>query len=72
MKTRLIALASAGAAMVAAPVMANAAVADRSAAPIEGEQELGGSILIAVLAVAAVVAGIILISDDDDEEATSP
>lgn len=68
MKTRFVALASAAAAMVALPVMANAAVADRAVAPVEGEQELGGSILIAVLAVAAVVAGIIIISDDEEPE----
>lgn len=71
MQKRLIALTSAAVAMVATPMVANAAVAQRSAAPVEGEQELGGSILIAVLAVAAVVAGIIIISDGDDE-ATSP
>lgn len=65
MKKRLIALGSAAAAMVAAPIAANATVATRSAAPVEGEQELGGSILIAVLAVAAVVAGIIIIADDE-------
>ena len=70
MKTRLIALASAAAAMVAAPVAANTAVS-RSAAPVEGEQELSGgtNVIIALLAIAAVVAGIILIADD---EPTSP
>ena len=67
MKTRFIALAGAAAAMIATPVVANAA--GRTAAPVEGEQELGGSILIVLLAVAAVIAGIIIIADD---EPTSP
>lgn len=66
MKKRFVALATAATAMVAAPVVANAAVASRTAAPVEGEQQLGGSILIAVLAVAAVVAGIIIIADEDE------
>ena len=67
MKTRLIALTSAAAVMVAAPVVANAAGAVRGTAPVEGEQSLGGSgLLIALLAAAAVIAGIIIIADDDN------
>lgn len=64
MKKRFVALATAAATMVAAPIVANAAPAVRAAAPVDGEQELGGNILIAILAVAAVIAGIIIIADD--------
>ena len=71
MKTRFIALTSAAAVMVATPVVANAAAANRDAAPIEGEQNLQGrGLIIAVLAAAAVIAGIIIIADDNNNPAS--
>lgn len=65
MKKSYIVLTGAAVAMVATPVIANAATANRAVAPIEGEQGLGGSLLIALLAAAAVIAGIIIIADDN-------
>lgn len=65
---RAIALGTAAAALVAAPV---AAAGDRAIAPVEGESELGGSgLVIGLLGAAAVIAAIILIADDDDEPAS--
>lgn len=69
-------------AMVAVPTIASAAPAAKSlsvraAAPIRAasaqrdESQLGGSILIAVLAAAAVVAGIVIASDGSND-AVSP
>ena len=65
---RAIALGTAAFAMVAAPV----AAADRSAAPVDSESELGGvSLVVALLGAAAIIAGIVIIADDDDD-AVSP
>ncbi len=65
---RAIALGTAAFALVAAPV----AAADRSAAPVDGESELGGvSLVVALLGAAAIIAGIVIIADDDDD-AVSP
>ena len=70
MKLRNLALATAAATFVAAPVVAQASL-ERTTAPIEGENLEGeNGILIAVLAAAAVIAGIIIIADDNDP--TSP
>lgn len=64
MKFRTLAVAAAVTSMVAAPVVA----ADRPVAPISGESEMGGSILIALLAAAAVVAGIVIAVDSGNED----
>ena len=73
MKLRNFLAATAAVALTAAPVAAQAAVADvaRTGTPVEGE-ELGGSLLLPILAVIAVVVGIVLITDDGDEEPASP
>jgi hypothetical protein len=64
MKFRTLAAAAAVASMVAAPVIA----ADRPAAPISDESELGGSVVLAVLAVAAIIAGIVIAVDSGNED----
>ena len=68
MQLKKLAMVAATASLATAPVVA----AERSAAPISGEQELegGSGLLIGILAAAAVIAGIIIIADDDDP--TSP
>ena len=72
MKLRTLAAATAVVSLAASPAIAETAF-QRSAAPVEGESELGGSgILLAVLAAAAVIGGIIIAVDDDDDDAVSP
>lgn len=67
MIVRKLALATATAALVAAPVAAQDAEAGRSSAPAVQESELrGNSTLFFVLAIVAVAAGIVLLIDDDD------
>ena len=67
MKIRNFALATAALSLAASPAIAEAAF-ERSVAPIEGENKVGGAstLLIALLGAAAVVGGIIVVSDDDD------
>lgn len=70
---RALALGTAAAAMIAAPLAAADRAPERMGAPVESESELGGgSLIIALLGAAAVVAAIILIADDDDDDAVSP
>ncbi len=70
MKFRNIAAATAAISLAVSPAMAQANI-DRTAAPVEGESELGGSsIILAILSAAAVIGGI-YIAIDDDEEAIS-
>ena len=64
MKFRTLAADAAVTSMVAAPVIA----ADRSAAPVSGESEMGGSLLLAVLAAAAVIAGIVIAVDSGNDD----
>lgn len=72
MRLKTIALGAAAVAMATTPVLATEIAAERSSAPVSGEQELAGSsLIIALVAAAAVIAGIIIIADDDDEP-TSP
>ncbi len=76
MTFRNIALATAALSLAASPAIAEAAF-DRSVAPIDGENALGGDndgsgILIGLLAAAAVVGGIIILADDDENDAVSP
>ncbi len=65
MKFRTLAAATAAVTLAAAPAVAQF---ERSAAPVEGEAELGGSsLLIGLLAAAAVIGAIIIIADGDDD-----
>ncbi len=69
MKFRTLAAATAAVSLAATPAIAEAAF-DRSAAPVEGESEIGGGssgIIIALLAAAAVIGGIIIAADGDDD-----
>ena len=50
--------------MVAAPVIA----ADRAAAPVSGESEMGGSVVLGLLAAAAIIAGIYIAVDSGNED----
>ena len=66
---RAIALGTAAAAMIAAPL----AAADRASAPVEAESEMiGGSLLLAALGVPAAIVAVVLIADGDDDDAVSP
>lgn len=70
MKFRNIAAAMAAVTLAASPAMAQA---ERAAAPVSQEDELGGpSIILAILAVAAIIAGIIIAADSGDDSAVSP
>lgn len=64
MKFRTLAAAAAVTTMVAAPVIA----ADRPAAPVSGESEMGGSIVLGLLAAAAIIAGIYIAVDSGNED----
>lgn len=64
MKFRTLAAVAAATSLVAAPVVA----ADRAAAPISDESEMGGSVILAILAVAAIVAGIVIAVDSGNED----
>ena len=73
-KISLAALAVAS--FVSAPVLAQANVAaakvERAGAPRKQENKLGGSILLALLALGAVVAGIVIATGNNDDTPTSP
>lgn len=71
MKLRNIAAASAGLALISAPVFAEAAL-ERSTAPVEGEALEGenGGLIIALIGAAAILAGILLGQDSDDDAAS--
>lgn len=61
MKFRTLAAATAALTLAASPAMAQA---DRSSAPAGDAEELGGgSLVIAILAIAAIIAGIIIAAD---------
>jgi len=71
---RNLAFATAAAMLVTAPVVAQAAPA-RAPAPLAGDsEELGGGILVPVLAAVALAALIafVIIDDDDEDVPTSP
>lgn len=68
MSLKSIVMGAAAAGLVATPIAVSANAAERSAAPVKGEQDLVGSgLIIAAVAAAAVIAGIIIIADDDDD-----
>ena len=75
MTFKKIALGAAAASLAATPIVASAAVAERSAEPVESANELNGNgigpaIIITLIAVAGMAA--LLIADDDDVEPISP
>jgi hypothetical protein len=67
MKFRTLAAAAAVATMGAVPALA----ADRTAAPISDESEMGGSIVLAILAAAAFIAAIVIAVDGGDDDPVS-
>ena len=72
MKLRTLAAATAVVSLAASPAIAETAF-QRTAAPVEGESELGGSgTLLALLAAAAVIGGIIIAADGSDDAPVSP
>ena len=76
MKMKTMLMSAAAVSLAATPIAAQAVDADRSAAPVEGEAELGAAGPFgALLVVAAILAvGVIahLITDDGDDFPTSP
>lgn len=72
MKLRTLAAATAVVSLAASPAIAETAF-QRTAAPVEGESEIGGSgTLLALLAAAAVIAGIIIAADGGSDDPVSP
>ncbi len=74
MKLRTFLAATAAVSLAASPAIAQA---DRAAAPVTGESELGGEgsgtgVILALLAAAAIIAGIVIAADNDDDTPTSP
>lgn len=76
MAFRKIALATAAAALAAAPAVAEASL-NRAVAPVQGE-ELGGEnndgagIFLAIAAAIAIIAGIVIAAGGSDDEGVSP
>ena len=70
MKIRTMVAAAAALSLVAAPAVVEIS-ADRAAAPVEGESELGGGVILGVAAVAAIIGGIIIAADTDDDTPVS-
>ncbi len=77
MKIRTVLAATAAVSLAASPAIAQA---DRSIAPITGENALGNDddggsgvgIILALLAAAAIIAGIVIASDNDDDTPDLP
>ena len=61
-----VALSTMSAPLLAANPASSLSVA-RTSASLENESELGGGILIPLLALAAVITGIVVVVDDEDE-----
>lgn len=73
MKFRNLAAAAAAAALVTTPVVAQAATSVRTSAPAKDSNDLsGGSLVLAVLAVAAIIAGIVIAADGGSDTPVSP
>lgn len=67
MRLKTVSLAAAAVALSTAPIAAQAQLAPRDAAPVDGESEIGGGSQLVILAVvAAVIFAGIAITDDDD------
>ena len=73
MRMKIFSLVAASVALAATPVVAQAQSADRAAAPVSSEQELGGGSdgLIAAIAIAVLAAFIYFTVDDDDLDPVS-
>ena len=63
----------AAASLVAAPVVAQAQVAERASEPVSGKSELAGQIgpALIIAAIAAVGMVVLVVTDDDDEDPVS-
>lgn len=70
MKLRNLLPAMAAVSLVAAPVAAQAQVAERASEPVSGESDLAGGIGPALIIVAIAAVGMItlLVTDDDEDE----
>ena len=64
-----IGLAAGAAALISTPIALQAQISDRAAAPVAGEQSLGGGsdTILAVLAGAILVTFVVITATDDDE-----
>ena len=77
MKFRNLLAATAAVSLAASPAVAQSANADRAAAPVAEDSELGGDsggagIILALLAAAAIIAGVIIAGGNDDDAPASP
>ena len=75
MKIKTMLLSAAAVGVAATPIAAQAIEADRAAAPVEGEAELGGLGSASILVVLAALVAVAFIADeitDSDEFPTSP
>lgn len=77
MKFRNALAATAAVTLAASPAVAQAVEADRTAAPVTGESELGGKggagLILALLAAAAIIGGIVIAGgNNDDDRPVSP
>ena len=67
MRTRILATSLAALSLVASPVVAQTAPADRAGAPVAEENDfLAGSFLWIIIAIAVVVGAILVLDGDDD------
>ncbi|RXZ66375.1 hypothetical protein [Pelagerythrobacter rhizovicinus] len=73
MKLRNLLPAVAAVSLAAAPVAAQAQVAERASAPVSNESELAGGFGpgLIIAAIAAVGILVLIVSDDDDEDPVS-
>jgi hypothetical protein len=69
MKIRNVAAATAALTLAVSPVVAQAA--DRTSAPVKGQNELGSGILLGLLAAAAIIGGIIIAAGGGDDDPVS-
>lgn len=65
MRIGKVTLAAAAIAAASAPIAGQALAADRAAAPVAGENELGGSGIAVAFLLLAIVSAIFLAQDDD-------
>ena len=77
MKFRTLFAATAAVSMAASPALAQSVQAERSAAPVGSESQLGedsggAGIILALLAAAAIIAGIVIAGGNEDDTPTSP
>ena len=77
MKFRNLLPATAALSMIATPALAQSVEAERMAAPVTGQSELGedaggAGIILAILAAAAIIAGIVVAGGNEDDSPASP